>query len=506
LSLHSFGQFPCGSVQNLSTAQNNQLAAIRPILDSALYHEKLSAIDSVSSVIKSIYGAQAGLPETAETYYPLVSNTSWINLNAAISLSRTLIAHDSIYYTTLWRLAKGQNPQLSWQPHSIYLRYAAEVALGLLKIADQETDAGRKMLYNSWATTALDSLATMQLPNGAFPFPDLRPYGDPVFGPIIQSFLNSCGADSVNVLVNGWIIDDKGTGQFKFDAGVIADVYYQAYQYTHDTHYKNIAIAIGNYLKPLHFSENYNYNTFVSLGLTRAYQLTNDTAYLNRAINNIRYAVFPGQLSTGRWADGHNAKSVYHAIILKNISATMPLIPLTHVYYDSIQWMTEQALRNFLEYYHNCDYSGSYTWAIRTFPLDTPALDAALKDSIGDIIGRHINQSALNGKYLDIPTMGDYLELLGAINSIPETQYPENEIRLYPNPAENSVTIHNSRGAREIVRYQITDMNGRIILSSDCYISRKDIEIDVSALSGGMYFILLSFSDQQRSVRKFIKE
>ena len=127
-------------------------------------------------------------------------------------------------------------------------------------------------------------------------FSDLRTYGDPTFTPIIQNFLDWCGDDSLEVLVDGWIIDDKGTGEFKFDAGVIANAYYEAYQYTGNVNYKNIAIAVGDYLLPLKFNRNYNYNTFVSLGLTRAFELTTNETYLNRAIDNLRYGFILGNL------------------------------------------------------------------------------------------------------------------------------------------------------------------------------------------------------------------
>lgn len=492
------GQTPCNSVQNLSTNQQIQLNNIKPLLDTALYHEAYSDIDSLHLLIKNIYGAQAGLPDALESSYTLTNTNTWLDLPNAINLSRNLIAQDSIYYTNLWRLAKGQSPLQAYAPHSIYLRYAAEVALGFLKIAHYESDLIRKNLYITWATTALDSLATMQLPNGAFPFPDLRTYNDPLFGPMIQSFLNACGADSVNVLINGWIVDDKGTGQFKFDAGVIADAYYQAYLYTNHVNYKNIAISIGNYLLNLKFNTNYNYNTFVSLGLTRAFQLTNDSAYLNRAIINIRYGLLPGQLSNGRWVDGHNAKSVYHAIILKNTSVTLNLVPNTSVYYDSLRNSMIKAINNYVNYYHSCNYSGTYFWAMRCYLLNASILHQTLKDSIGDIIGRHINQSALNGKFLDVATMGDYLELLEIINQRQENTVSVIKLNVFPNPASNSLYIDG-------VHSDQYNINVKNIFGQTVDALANPKEIDISKLANGLYFITIQ-QGTQTSTLKFIKQ
>ncbi|HEX8549760.1 MAG TPA: hypothetical protein VF691_22560, partial [Cytophagaceae bacterium] len=215
---------PCGGVQSLSSAQKIEINNIASQLDAALKQEHMLKIDSLNQELKKSYASQAGIPDAKETYFTLTSNEKWIDLSSAILLSRQPIAKDSLAYVNLWKLAKGMSPPL-YKPNSIFLRVSAETAVGLLKIADKENDARRKTLYQGWAIAALDSLATMQLPNGAFPFPDLRTYGDPVFSPIIQKFLIESGDDSVNVLKNGWIADDRGTGEFKFDAGVIADAY-----------------------------------------------------------------------------------------------------------------------------------------------------------------------------------------------------------------------------------------------------------------------------------------
>jgi hypothetical protein len=64
---------------------------------------------------------------------------------------------------------------------------------------------------------------------------------------MIQNFLNSCGADSVNVLQNGWIIDDKGTGEFKFDAGVIGTAYVDAGGLLLGSNYDSIIFDIADY-------------------------------------------------------------------------------------------------------------------------------------------------------------------------------------------------------------------------------------------------------------------
>jgi hypothetical protein len=495
--LKAFSQ-PCGIAQTLTPLQQTQISNIISPLDTALKYEDLFHIDSLSTELKNVYSAQGGIPDAVEPYYTLVSNVNWLDVTNAVLLSRVLIGADSMIYVDLWKASKGMNPPL-YQPNSLFLRASAEIAVGLLKIADNETDLTRKTLYQSWATRALDSLATMQIQSGpctgAFPFPDLRTYGDPVFGPIIQNFLNWCGADSVNVLQNGWIIDDKGTGEFKFDAGVIANAYYEAYQYTGNINYKNISIAVGNYLKPLKFNLNYNYNTFVSLGLTRAFQLTNDTTYLDRAIVNLRYSVYPGQIANGRWVDGHNANSRYHSIIIQNIIPTIQIIPSTSIYKSDLDTMTNEAVKNMVEYSNTCNSATGYRWLMKAYELNSSLIPTTLKDSIIDLIGQHINQSAINGKYLDVPTMGEYLELLGQVSGLNDIIFPKGlEINISPNPTHEISNLVFNISETDYIDLSVFDINGRLIKTIDQGQKTKgsySYQIDLSQEQSGIYFITL---------------
>ncbi|MBV5312085.1 MAG: T9SS type A sorting domain-containing protein [Prolixibacteraceae bacterium] len=490
----------CGVAQALTALQQAQLSKLINPLDTALKREDLFHIDSLSTELKGIYSTEGGRPDALESYYNLTSKTNWLNVADAVLLSRALIAADSMVYVNLWKAGKGMKPPL-YQPNSLFLRASAEIASGLLKIADKETNLTRKAAYQSWATRALDSLATMQLPSGAFPFPDLRTYGDPVFKSIIQNFLNRCGADSVKVLKSGWIVDDKGSGEFKFDAGVIANAYYEAYLYTGKTKYKNIAIAVGNFLKPLKFNTNYNYNTFVSLGLTRAFQLTNDPTYLSRAIVNLRYAVYPGQITNGRWMDGHNANSRYHSIIIQNIVPTIQLIQATNSYKNALEPMTLKAVKSLVDYTTNCGSATGYRWLLKAYGLNSMLLPATVKNSVTDLIGQHINQSATNGKYLDIPTMGEYMELLGSPLSSTDLTNPEGvEVRTFPNPTNGITNIAFTFATTENVVLSVFDVTGRLVKMVDEGKKASGVytyQIDLSQEQAGVYFLILKTTKQK---------
>lgn len=499
---------PCGSVQSLSSLQQSELNSLEIQLDTALVNEDFSAIDSLNNLIKSTFGNEGGKPDAIENYYNLIGETSWQNLSSALLLSRELIDADSLVYVDLWKVAKGMAPT-SYYPHSIYLRASAEVAVGLLKIADKETDLTRKSLYQSWANRALDSLATMQLPNGAFPFPDLRPYGDPVFTPIIQNYLNSLGVDSSSVLVNGWIIDDSNTGEFKFDAGVICNAYYEAFKYTGNIQYKNIALSLANYMMPLKMNVNYNYNTFVSLALTRGYQLSNDENYLDRAILNLRYGLLPGQMPNGRWVDGHNANSRYQNLIIYNAVPTINLIPSASPYKADLDTMSVRAIQNMLNYSNSCGSATGFRWLISSYLLDSSLYSASTRIQIKNLIGRHINQAALAGNYLDVQSMGLYLEMLDSLSLGIDSKIPiKLKSNIFPNPFTEQTTVIFELPQTQLIRVLLCDHLGHLIEEIDSGIKitgTYNYTIAGSNLPTGIYFIIVETEQGKRSL-KIIKQ
>ena len=490
----------CGSVQSLTNIQESNIQFLLSQLETALSNENLIAIDSLNVLIKSEFNTEAGKPEAVETYFNLTNNSNWLDLTNSINLSRRLIQNDSLTYVNLWKLSKGMAPT-NYLPHSIFLRTAAETAVGLLKIASKETDLFRKSAYEDWAIKALDSLATMQLQNGAFPFPDLRTYNDPTFSTIIQNFLNSLGQDSILALQNGWIVNDFNTGEFKFDAGVIGNAYYEAYIYTGNLSYKNIAISVANYLLPLKLNSNYNYNTFVSLGLTRGFQLNNDTNLLNRAILNLRYGLFPGQTLNGRWVDGHNANSRYHNIIISNIIPTINNINLNTIHKDKLDSMTQKAIQNLISYSYDCGAATGFKWLIASYLLSPNIISSNLKDSINQLIGRHINQSNINGKFLDVQTMGNYLELLDLLN-VGEIKTIDQSIiyNLFPNPVTNEVNLEIKLSPESIIKLSLTNEAGIELNEKYKFYFHGDSSFytfNLELLENGIYFLKIDTSQGQ---------
>jgi hypothetical protein len=488
----SFAQ--CGAVQSLNSTQNSQLNGTFSALKISLEQKNLNQIDSLNAAGKLILSTEAGLPETAETYTTLSGNTTWLSASNAITLSRLLIASDSIVYVNTPRICKGELPPL-YQPHSVPLRAGAEICSGLIRIANAETDPTRRNLYMQWATDGLDTLLTMQLPNGAFPFPDLRTYGDPVFTPIINNFLQSLGADSVNVLVNGWIIDDRGTGEFKFDAGVIGAAFAEAFLFTGDTNYRNAAILTASYCDTLPMNTNYNYNSFQACALSFGYRLAPQNSDWNLNTDTLlRYSVLPGQISNGRWMDGHNARSVYHNIIIHNSALALSNCAASNPHFDTLALMLNSALRNFLSDYYVCGASVGFDGLLRAYRLGNFIVPVSLHDSIGDVIGNYINRAANDGAFLDVYTMGLYLDAQFNLSGINENE-SDYRFTIFPNPGVNDVLyIQPGSLLNNAQTISVYHSSGAIVFEQKYFFAgdRIPISIPANGWSSGIYFVQIT--------------
>lgn len=496
----------CNQLQVLNSTQNAQLGIIYPALQSALYARDLHTIDSLSNEARIVLGSEAGQPEVTDNYSPLNTNTTWLSLPNALAVSRALISADSLAYTQTWRICKGELPP-AYQPHSVPLRAGAEISIGLIRIALAETDLARRNLYLQWATDGLDSLLTMQLANGAFPFPDLRTYNDPVYTPIINNYLQSLGSDSVNVLINGWIIDDSGTGEFKFDAGVIGGAFAEAFLFTGDTNYRNAALKVAAYMDTLRMNTNYNYNTFQTYGLAFGYALApGNTQWTMHADSILRYSVLPGQLPNGRWMDGHNARSVYHSIIIHNVSATLLYAPASNQWQDTLSQLLCSSLRNFLAYENSCDASSGFDGLLRAWRLNTSIVPQTLHDSLTNLIGQYINNAvSTGGDYLDVYTMGLYLEVTANLLNVSPPTSPANiGCNVFPDPANDVITLQYISDDAGTAHIEVINSAGQLV---DAFTNEHNVEGTNSVsyacaqLPEGMYFMRVTTGTGVQTIR-----
>lgn len=77
----------------------------------------------------------------------------------------------------------------------------------------------------------------------------------------------------------------------------------------------------------------------------------------------------------------------------------------------------------------------------------------------------------------------------------------ENKIIVSPNPTSNSITIKSSN--LPIKRFSISDLNGRVIISSE-NLNNTMLDINVDFLENGMYFVIITDTDNITHVEHLI--
>ncbi|WP_395753089.1 hypothetical protein [Prosthecobacter sp.] len=157
-------------------------------------------------------------------------------------------------------------------------------------------------------------LVRLQQPAGFFPFPDLR--GKNIrFGAMITRQVE---AGTVEVK-DGWVISADPDGGTQFDTGVCGAALLQAGVLHQNAEWKQAGLRAADWALAQKCCANFNYNAFSVSLLTQAYLATGDMKYLEGALKKFRVGVAPGQAPNGRWMDAHNARTVYHVIIVRGL-------------------------------------------------------------------------------------------------------------------------------------------------------------------------------------------
>jgi hypothetical protein len=165
-------------------------------------------------------------------------------------------------------------------------------------------------------------LISLQQPAGYFPFPDLR--GKNVrFGDMIDRQLSAGKVEARD----GWITSSDPDGGSQFDTGLCGTALLLAGQVHTNDKWKRAGLRAADWALGQPCCSNFNYNAFSVSLLSRAFLVTGDAKYLEGALKKFRVGVAPGQAPNGRWMDAHNARTVYHLIILRALGDLTAAIP-----------------------------------------------------------------------------------------------------------------------------------------------------------------------------------
>ncbi len=165
-------------------------------------------------------------------------------------------------------------------------------------------------------------LLALQQPDGHFPFPDLR--GKNIrFGAMTDKAL---AAGSIEVRA-GWVISVDPEGGSQFDTGVAGTALLWAGKERTNAAWVQAGRRAADWALTQPCCVNFNYNAFSVSLLAHAYAVTGETSYLEGAWSKFRVGIAPGQAPNGRWLDAHNARTVYHVIILRALADLATVLP-----------------------------------------------------------------------------------------------------------------------------------------------------------------------------------
>ena len=165
-------------------------------------------------------------------------------------------------------------------------------------------------------------LLSLQQPAGHFPFPDLR--GKNIrFGDLTERAL----AQGKMELHAGWVVSPDPEGGSQFDTGVAGTALLRAGQLRGKKAWIQAGTRAADWALSQHCCANFNYNAFSVSLLATAHAVTGNSVYLESAWKKYRVGVAPGQAPNGRWIDAHNARTVYHIIILRALADLAAVLP-----------------------------------------------------------------------------------------------------------------------------------------------------------------------------------
>jgi hypothetical protein len=195
------------------------------------------------------------------------------------------------------------------------------------------------------AALAAEWLVSVQAPSGAFPYPDLTTAADAwvaacvadghsdaeCTGSLPRSYQlardalaawQAAGAPP-EARANGWWLDVSffDDGGLQFDTGVCGSALLQAASALDEPRYLDAARRAGAWAGDQRVVPNWNYNAFSVGLLARLDAAEPDQRWADLALAKARRGVLPGALPDGRWFDPHNARLVYHEILLGNLAA-----------------------------------------------------------------------------------------------------------------------------------------------------------------------------------------
>jgi len=324
------------ATQQLSEAQRRELGVIAQELRQAMIAKEGDKIRAIVSQAVEILGDEAGKPEDGLIIRTGFSTEPRYGRAEALELWQNRLAlcleNPRAYF--------DQIPQ-----RKVTLRHFAWRLFSLAALHKRTEDVEIRARLAEAIRYGADMLLTQQASNGVFGFPydpdskeRLRRHG--------ARIVEEGRARGITMVENGWIIEDLGDGGLQFDNGLCGTAIVMAYQALGDEKYLDSSRRCMQYVKRVPVVPNWNYNAFSARFLAYLYGVTKDDEVLDVLAEKLKLGVLPGMMANGRYFDAHNAKTVYHLIIVESLLAASQVMPSDHPMYAETVGAAKRAIEN----------------------------------------------------------------------------------------------------------------------------------------------------------------
>ncbi|HCN28635.1 MAG TPA: hypothetical protein DIT64_07685 [Verrucomicrobiales bacterium] len=275
------------------------LKAEGPKLAAAMASGDAKAVREITRAMEGILGDQAGVPDGRR----MGQKPSELKLSRA-EVVKLLLAALETEGRAMRTLMKGELlPDQMVRVYAYMLDACVTMHPHVAQHVPERVADVEKLLRGTASV-----LLRLQQPQGHFPFPDLR--GKNIrFGDMTTKHLQNGTIE----IQDGWIITPDPDGGSQFDTGVCGVALLRAGEFLKEEGYLAAGRRAAEWAAKQKCCANFNYNAFSVSLLARA-------GMKEAALEKFRVGVAPGQAKNGRWLDAHNARTVYHVIILRALA------------------------------------------------------------------------------------------------------------------------------------------------------------------------------------------
>lgn len=287
--------------------QQSRIASARRGLADAMRRADLDAIVAAEADVRAALGPFAGVPEVAERRNP----------PGTVAPRPTAVD----YRALTARMATLASGSADARANRMELRRAAFMAIGLVALV--EAGLPQADAYRRQAVAELDFLLTKQADAGYFPYP-----ADPVAPAHLQRLAGEAARRHPEAVRDGFIhLDQDGV---QFDTGCCSHALAYGFRVLGEERFLAAARRAGDWAAAFPLSPNWNYNSFSVWQLATLADVTGEPRFLDAAVRLARLGVLPGLMDTGRWSDQHNARAIYHWIMVRGLVAVVRSMPPEH--------------------------------------------------------------------------------------------------------------------------------------------------------------------------------